>query len=151
MIFKWHFVVVSLSPCCTLLIYATLYADPATNDPAVEVETISVNWQTRTNWVYCELGINILLLLLLFLLLLLLNISVMFFSKFTNMIDQKHSFLQLLSLLVLKNNHNYAFSCFVCLVFVLFLIYIYIFLLFCFVFLTRMMISNFKKIYKCPP
>ena len=25
---------------------------------AVEVETISVNWQTRTNWVYCEQGIN---------------------------------------------------------------------------------------------
>ena len=23
-----------------------------------KVETISVNWQTRTNWAYCELGIN---------------------------------------------------------------------------------------------
>ena len=103
---------------------------------------------------------------------LLLNISVMSFSIFTNMIDQKHSFLQLctflhpwtmctrnlspgscrgkLFLVLKKKNIIRRFLvlfCF-CFCFYLFLFY-FCFVLFCF--LTRMMISNFKINTSAPP
>ena len=98
---------------------------------------------------------------------LLLNISVMSFSKFTNMIDQKHSFLQLCTFLhpwTMCTRNLSPGSCFwswkttiitrflVLFCFCFLFSFLFCFVLFCSVFfLTRMMISNFKINTSSPP